>query len=223
MLDLMLDADLDALDERADSALSSHLRECARCRAVARQLRRDTASLARAAASTSVVSLEPRVVGRRPAVTTRRRALAGLAAALVMFVARERRNTTIAVAPVVVQSAGKLTSHSLTPAGVTAPAPTRSEPRTRRTPASPPRRGSLLASRSAGSARVLASAAIATNPAAVAVAPVTPFEPVAPVRLVAAPMDSSLGSRVAVEPPAGVRAHIMRTANPGVTVVWLYH
>jgi hypothetical protein len=222
MLDLMLGADLDALDERGDSALSGHLRECARCRAVARQLHRDTASLTQAVASTSVVSAR-RVGGRQPAVTARRLAVAGLAAALVAFVARERRNTPIAVAPVVVQSAGNLTSPGLTPASVPAPARTRSERRTRRAPASPPRRGSLLASRSAGTARVLASTAIATNPAAVSVAPVTPLEPVAPVRLLAAPIDSSLGSRVAVDPPAGVRANVMRTSNPGVTVVWLYH
>jgi hypothetical protein len=34
--------------------------------------------------------------------------------------------------------------------------------------------------------------------------------------------DGALGGTIAVEPPTGVRANIIRTPNPSVTVVWLY-
>jgi hypothetical protein len=44
---------------------------------------------------------------------------------------------------------------------------------------------------------------------------------VAPVRL-DTPTETSLGMFVAVDPPVGTRANIIRTSNPAVTVVWLY-
>jgi hypothetical protein len=44
---------------------------------------------------------------------------------------------------------------------------------------------------------------------------------VAPVRLDTV-AETSLGMSVAVDPPAGTRANIIRTSNPAVTVVWLY-
>ena len=44
---------------------------------------------------------------------------------------------------------------------------------------------------------------------------------VTPVRLDGTPKPP-LGDRVAVEPPAGTRASIIRTDHPGVTVIWLH-
>jgi hypothetical protein len=65
----------------------------------------------------------------------------------------------------------------------------------------------------------------AVEVAAVTVAPTVvaahdPPVPVVPVKLDVAPRES-LGSGVAVDPPAGKRADIIRTERPGVTVVWL--
>jgi len=45
---------------------------------------------------------------------------------------------------------------------------------------------------------------------------------VAPVRIDVPAADEPLGARVAVDPPAGVRANVIRTSNPSVTVVWLH-
>jgi hypothetical protein len=45
---------------------------------------------------------------------------------------------------------------------------------------------------------------------------------VVPVRLDLAAQAPALGADVHAEPPAGVRANVMRTSNPAVTVVWLY-
>jgi hypothetical protein len=223
MLDLMLEADLEALDGRGESELASHLRECLRCRAIAHQLQRDTASLAQAVASTNVVALEPPRPRRRSVITTARLSVAGLAAALVVFVAREPHSNPVALAPVMVKSVATVAVQP----SLTAPSvPVRTQPSSvvLRTVTKPMAkgRGSLLASRGAGGAPVRALGAVATAPAAVSVEPMTPLDPVAPVRLVAAPTDSSLGARVAVDPPAGVRASVMRTSTPGVTVVWLY-
>ena len=64
-------------------------------------------------------------------------------------------------------------------------------------------------------------AVAAVTPAPVLVAALEPPVAVAPVRLDVPPRDP-LGIGVAVHPPTGTRADILRTADPSVTVVWLY-
>jgi hypothetical protein len=68
---------------------------------------------------------------------------------------------------------------------------------------------------------------LASTPEPVRVEPVLaqrvgPAPSVEPVRLDAIPSGPPLGNRVRVDPLAGTRARVMRTANPDVTVIWLY-
>jgi hypothetical protein len=116
MLDQLLEADLDVLEGTGDSDVAHHVRDCARCQAIARQIVGDTRSLAVAVADTrTVTTILP--ITAAPSV------------------ARRRSHSRLAIV-----------------AGVAA----------------------------------------------------------------------ALGGTIAVEPPTGVRANIIRTPNPSVTVVWLY-
>lgn len=70
-LELLLEADLDELAGNGGSALAAHVRECAKCRAVAAQIATDTRALARAFDANRVVAPETSARRRfavRPAV-----------------------------------------------------------------------------------------------------------------------------------------------------------
>jgi hypothetical protein len=212
MLDQLLEADLPELSGIGDSAVAAHVRECPRCRAVAEQLVRDTTALASATAPT-------RRVGRRKLGV----AAVGLAAAILFVVvvrARPSATSTGARSPndsvVVAASSGRSSTVAATGASASELAPT-SGMNPRRLRHEPPRR-------SAGSrqaAIVLAATAEPVRVDAVRAEPMTPAASVAPVRLDAVPTNAPLGLGVRVDPPAGMHARVLRTANPGVTVVWL--
>jgi hypothetical protein len=226
MLDQILEADLDVLDAAGDSDLARHVRDCARCRAVARQIIGDTRSLgaavAQVRATIKVVPISSTLVRERIqrrkhsriALTT------GLAAALGVVVVREwpRREVPVDPPPQVASRAGQESATrrlALPAATVIAARPTPSHHVRLGERPRPDTRGAQRQGVDAGP-QVLATVAERTI--------VTAFPvpgAVAPVRL-DTPSDVALGSTVAVDPPAGTRANILRTSNPTITVVWLY-
>jgi hypothetical protein len=223
MLDQMLDADLHVLDGNGDSELARHLRHCVRCRSVASQLTHDTRWLAQAVASTRT-TINSGALRQRRTPRYRRRVVvaAGIAAVLSLIVLREQDRKSVpddssrrvAVSPIV-------TRQPIQPVERPAPAAaTRSVNRTAVRPSRP-----APATHSASADDVRRASAIAAVPAPMAqrtvVKPVGLPVAVAPVRL-DTPTETSLGTSVAVDPPAGTRANIIRTSNPTITVVWLY-
>ena len=225
MLERMLEADLGELTGRGDAVLATHVRECARCRAVADRLARDTEALGRSIrpASRSVPRApDLAVAGSRsgavravPAVALIAVAasLASIAIRPVWHFADDRRVTEIVRLPETVPTASDVSvSHSsgavtARPGPSAARAGDRDLPRRR---ASRPTRYQQV--------RAIEVAAVTVAPTVIAAAE-RPM-PVAPVKLDAAPRQS-LGSVVAVDPPTGKHADIIRTNRPGVTVVWL--
>jgi len=172
----------------------------------------------------------------------RRLSVGGMAAALTLLAVRQwqrldqmtgdapRRGRSIVV---------PLASSGIAPGTSTVPGPraavtesiARSTPddRARNTPRPRTRRDveratlpSLIRTRPADAARVMASIAQPTTADRVTVEPVGRPLAIAPVRFDLPPADPPLGTRVAVDPPAGVRANVMRTSNPSFTVVWLH-
>lgn len=227
MLDQILDADLDVLDGTGDADLARHVRECARCRVIARTIIGDTRSLAVAVAHVRATTTVAPITAARSPIHPRRRgrvraALAtGLAAALCAVVVREwtRRDASPQQASrvaVVERPSTNVASVAMPPA--TAIASRRADaPRVRPRPRQ----------RAEAGVREAQPLARAMPHAPATVAERTIVEPVglptavAPVRI--DPMSHiALGSGVAVDPPTGTRATIIRTPNPTVTVVWLY-
>ena len=227
MLDQILEADLDVLNGTGDSDVARHLRECERCHAVASQIIGDTRSLALAVFDTrACIKMAPPPAAAPALVRSRRhfgRAAigVGLAAALCLVVVREwqRRdavpNNPSRVASVEPRRSDPL-DRSLSPATVVASPPPslrRVRPVSRRPAAAGIREAQPLLGRT--TPRVLATVAERTI-----VEPVGLPTAVAPVRLDTTTV--ALGGGVAVDPPTGTRANIIRTPNPTVTVVWLY-
>jgi hypothetical protein len=226
MLDRMLEADLGELAGESTSPVAAHLRECARCRAVARRIVRDTGALGAGLARRAPGASASRVRLLRRSVVT------GLAAAALLVV------VVRAWSPIGTSrnsSSARLASYekaATAPSGVATDVahpdvPTSlGQPRSARMGSAadmPPgdRRRARTRHRVTRLPRVLASSAEPVKAAPVAVAAVTPPVSIAPVRIDAS-APKPLGSRVAAHPPAGVRAEILRTANPSVTVVWLH-
>ena len=231
MIDRMLEVDLDELTGGGSSPLGTHLRECARCRAMAAQIVHQTRELGRLPGR-STMRIAPRTatIGRVP-----RYAAVGIAAATLVLLGRDvgrlgppsrdsdATHTNVAVASAVTPGdmsiappatprasvAGRARSDRLpAPSSQTSVSATREHPIVdlgRSIPISP-----------ASASEVMA---VTTEPVVVAAVP--RVDPVSPARLDPPPIPS-LGSRVAVDPPAGTRANIIRTTNPAVTVVWLY-
>ena len=232
MIDRMLEADLSELTGDGSSPLGAHLRECARCRAIAAQIVRQTAELGRLPGH-STMHIAPRTgtIGRVP-----RYAAVGIAAATLVLVGRsigrfgppmrdsDPKHTNVAVGSAVTPADAPIADPATPPrASVTGsatsgrPRPTSSQPgvsATREQPIVDPGRG-IASSAATASQRM----AVTTEPVVVPAVP--RVDPVSPVRLDPPPIPS-LGSGVTVDPPAGTRANIIRTANPAVTVVWLY-
>lgn len=223
MVDRMLEADLDELNGRGDAVLAMHVRECARCRAVANRLVQDTDALG--GAIRSVHRAPARGVARgRSAVSHRVPAtmLIAVAASLAIIAIRPLRHrvdgpavATVALSPVLVRvppepavspSLGTATLIGRPPSGRVG----NRHPSRRREPRPVGYREPMRA-----------VASIAVRVERTVVAPAARPIPVAPVKLEVAPR-TSLGSGVAVDPPAGKRADIIRTERPGVTVIWLY-
>jgi hypothetical protein len=206
-LELMLDADPGELAARDDSPLAGHLRECARCGAVARQLLADTGALAVAVAGGRIAPARARAAGR---IRARAPMLAGLAAAAIGIVVWQGSRSTPAPmdAPTVV-------------ARVTAPSPAAPSP------AAP----SPAVPAASVPVRPRIASGVATRPSSVR-APSAPraFEParefvataVAPARFMPPPAQVARTAAIAVEPAAGTRAAVIRTSDPTVTVLWFY-
>jgi hypothetical protein len=194
-LELMLDAAPDELAGRGESALAIHLRECARCRAVADRILADTRALARA-----IESRAPRSVPR--ASRTRRTLIGG--GALV---------TTLAAAALVFAVMKRSTSTGT--ASVARPAPI-VVPRAAVAESTPP----VAVARPAAAVDSALLGSIQPQQYAAAL-------PVTPTQLTASPVhppvhDPQDQSDITVTPSAGLRAAVMRTSNPNITVVWLY-
>jgi hypothetical protein len=208
MLALMLEADLDVLDGLGDSELASHLRACPRCQAVASRLTVDTRLLA--------------LTVRHPISSARRRSAApwvvvsGVIAASVAMIAVRAWQRPVASTTATVVAAANTQTGSL--AGHIERVPTPSP--VRRAVRKPTR---VSAPTPLGSPRVLASVAVATSASRISAEAYAPAAAVSAVRLDGAPDDQPLGAGVAADPPAGIRANIIRTSSPAVTVVWLYH
>ena len=226
MLDQILEADLDVLDGAGDSDLARHVRDCAHCHAVARQIIGDTRSLgdavAQARATIKVLPIGPAPVRERIERRNHRRIslAAGLAAALGVAVAREwpRREVPADRPPHVASREIKGSGERqlrLSPATVIAARPTLSH-HVRRDERPTPRVRRAEAQGGRTAPQVLATVAERTI-----VTPLPMPGAVAPVRL-DTPSDVALGGTVAADPPAGTRASILGTSNPTITVVWLY-
>ena len=201
-LTLLLAAERDELEGRDSSAVAAHIRDCAKCRAVATQLLSDTTVLAELTplpaglVRRQLVPMRsaPRNIARPVAWTG---ALA--AAAVVIFLSVPRIPAR--------QSAPALASALITSQPVVQPAAA-ADPRT--ATGAPRRR---------------------TGNKSIAAVQATRFEGVTaatPVRFVASQAVDELAARsadsngVAVSPPAGRRATVLATRNPAITVVWLY-
>jgi hypothetical protein len=220
ILDRMLEAELDELDGRGDSALAGHIRECARCRAVAKQLRLNTARLGdviqQARPSRPSVRAARRAGGRRAG----RVGVLGVAAALTLMAVRAWHKTGTPSAA----------SVERTPTTIYAAVDTADTASASRHTAGERQDGSRVASASRPTTpgrRVSGSSVTTTTtPPPVRVVPVslrplTPVAAVEAVRLDVTPAAPPLGSEVQADPPPGRRATIMRTPSPSVTVVWL--
>ncbi|HVT38884.1 MAG TPA: hypothetical protein VHE78_07560 [Gemmatimonadaceae bacterium] len=208
-LETLLDAEMDELNGKGRTPLAAHLRECAKCRAVARQIALDTHALGRVLGGNLVA---PHPVGRRQRFVLRPGGVVGaLAVGLVLVTLGVRRdNGRPRLATNLPVAAGDQTLSGVpAPLPVTRPlAPGLVVPPTTRIvrPAAP------VASRTPGTpvaARRFAEPVPATAVQFVASKPV------------AAP---AIGdpSELTVTAPQGTRIAILKTGNAAITVVWLY-
>jgi len=213
MLDRMLEAELDELDGRGDSAVAVHVRECGRCRAVAKQLLLDTTRLGNVVQQARPSRPPTRRAGSRRAV---RVIVWGMAAALTLMAVRVwLRSGTPPAAPVgrvpnAAYATVDATSALRQPAG---------ERRDSTRVASTSRRPAATERRGRGSP-VITTTPPTVRVVAVSLQPLTPVAAVEAVRLDVVPAPP-LGTEVKADPPPGRRATIMRTPSPSITVVWL--
>ena len=213
MLSAVLDGDLDELAGMGESALAGHVRQCGRCRAVARQVLDDT-RLLRPVLASEAVERAP-IGGARNVTRQALRVAAGLVLGLLAYFTFRGRaqpphvRTTIA-------PAASIPRHG-TPASIT------TAPNVPSAIENPP------TMREATSGRVLVAGAQARTPSLSS----RPYDPALPVRPtmyavrreggiddgMSAPHATEI---VSVHPTPGWRAAVMRTVDPSVTVVWLY-
>jgi hypothetical protein len=216
MLNELLDAELDTLEGRGDGPVARHVRECARCRAVARHLVSETRALG---AEVAVVPAR-----RRPVLNVPLLPVVGLAAAAAaaLLVVRPGFRRDAAPPPVAGPVASAPSIPASRPGGAIADAarpavgrPGRREAR-HGIPAAPVGRAyrrvpEVIAARwEATPVRVSATAARGTPAAPGSAAGFT---------------DTDRAHRppgLVVEPAPGTHALVMQTADPKVTVVWLY-
>ena len=233
MRERLLEAELDELAGQGNSPVAAHVRECARCRAVAEQLLGDTRQLAEAtsAASLRSTTTNARARGR---MSSRRYLVVGTLAAAALALVIVRRGTQVGIEPVTrpasppasvaAATSGNRANRATHPAAHIATAPSVVPPRrvaTSRTQLPP---GHVPAPALGAQASQTAPSSLAHPllprqfPAAKAVAP-TPLAPRSASReLVVA----DARPPVSVAPAHGKRAAVMRTRDPNVTVVWFY-
>lgn len=221
MRERLLEAELDELAGIGSSPVAVHVRECAWCRAVAERLIADSRLLGAEIARLSVhASPRADVASRRRARRRGYLAIGTLAAAALAFViaTRSGHREVGPVAPVIADAASTV-------------APSRAAR------ASAPGAPAAVSARGANADETapltttmpVARSRIARPPLehAVQPRPLPEAQPVSPTPLVPRPAPQPLvvadaRSLVAVAPPPGKRAAIMRTPDPAITVVWLY-
>lgn len=209
MLDLMLEADPAELAGRGHSALAGHLRECGRCRAVARQIVADTRLLESALAVD--VQRRPRAIERatRAPSSVRRLGIAAVAAATAAIAVLRGVDTVDQRSPSrVVHSAAAQAAEPTPPQTGGAAQDVMASRRTART-----RTPVTRAAREAAAipvAPVAFPVAVAIEPARFALSNAEDERPVRAEAIASA--DAAPGKRVAV----------LRTSDPTVTVYWLY-
>lgn len=187
MLERLIEADPATLAGRGSSDVATHVRECARCRAVADQLLAETRLLASAVERGAVVRrIRPIVLA--PALA---------AAAALAFVMLPDRPTS---PPATIPSRSPVVS--ITPVVVT---PVVVSPSL--TPVVRPSVRPAVASTRAPQPRIAQAYPLAT--------------PISATPLAPTPSEISF-EQVAVTPPPGKRAAVMRTSDPAITVVWVY-
>ena len=216
VLDQILEADLDVLDGTGDSDVARHVRACARCQAIARQIVGDTRSLAvRVDDARTTIRL----------VTRRNRAFvvaAGLAAVLSVVVVREwQRRESVPRNASRVATVDRQTVDVAKLSEPTAPAVAARLPEPRLVRPSTHQRSATQAPDAPTQPVRATPLVLATVAERTIVKPVDSPVAVAPVRIDTT-SSIALGGGVTVDPPAGTRANIIRTPNPTVTVVWLY-
>lgn len=205
MLERLIEADPDALAGHGTSAVATHVRECARCRAVAEQLLVETRMLA------SVIDRGAVVRRIRPAPVI----LAIAAAAAVAFVMLPHQSGSPAIA-----------APSQAPVAAAAPtavAPVVVSPALREATPVTGERARRASRSTTGPATSRTAPAVASSQARQARV-ATPYPTATPVTI--APMQVTQSEltheQVAVTPPPGKRVAVMRTGDPTITVVWVY-
>jgi hypothetical protein len=220
MLQQLLEADLGTLDGRGDSPLARHLRQCKRCRAVARVLSSESRALA--------LALPAREPSRRPVhhrvtrlLLTPQAGVIAVAAAILLYAS----HLGVDVGPVPVRNV----SATIAPppaARIDAP-PMPSGAANRHPRRVADSRSAAVGAPDASLGSLIAPAAPIT-PTAFVTSPVTATAVVGSQAGRESDRSSSILTAgdaafpVVVEPPAGVRAAVLRTSNPNITVVWLY-
>lgn len=212
-LELLLDAEPRELALAVESPLVEHLRTCSKCRGVAAHLRAGTEAMA----ATAGLGEPLAVVGRR----ARRRQVwigAAAAAALVLLaLPRPARDGGPAKRPAVTGNAAAPSQDA-----VPAPVATMSEP----TPARRPGLTRRTVPAPASQLRRFPAVPFHAVPvAALRATPPTADAPATALTLAGndgAPRNAAGSRAISVVPPAGVRATVMMTSNPAVTVVWLH-
>jgi hypothetical protein len=213
-LELLIDADLDELAGQGGSPLAVHVRDCARCRAVAAQLALDTQALGRAL-EPDAVRVQP-LGARRQVAGARRMVPRGVVAAgamaaglgLVVLAVRpggDLRRTT---------ASGRATAPPPAVLIASAPSPG-SRQSTVDVVAGPKARFAKSAPTARRSLGTLATARRFADPV-----------PATPVKLVAS---QSVAARATGDPggvtvtaPQGTRVAVLKTGSATITVVWLY-
>ena len=218
-LERLLVADLRADGSVEDSALRGHLGHCAQCGAVAAQLRSDTRVLAAAVAASRQVR-SPVAVPRRHWFAWPTLAMATIAVFVVARLRPTGESGVMEATPATVAL-----SNAPAPSVQTAARPrpgSQSQPKVARR-ATP--RGQTLET-----PRVVASALGNDLRSAITPFTATPFVPERTIVAAAAietpqPINHADAARVpvfSVDPKVGARAMVARTADPKITVVWLY-
>ena len=200
-LELILDAEPVELSLDGDTPLVAHLNSCDRCRRVAHRLAEQTVAIARVVAAAPAILARP--ARSEPAPRRRSATYGGLAAAaaiaLLLF------GAPISEPEPAVVGQGRIAGGT----GLLVP-PTVSGQR------APPAPSVWLARAPRREPRVEPIHVIAVEPERFP----TPSAEAA-VRRISDLRNAEPSQGISVVPPAGVRATVLSTANPAVTVVWL--
>jgi hypothetical protein len=197
MLTLLLEAEPEELEGKGSSVVAVHLRECARCRAVAAKLHAETALIAVHVGNSEAHARTTRRAASGPLIWTGALAAAGIVALVLTPHADVHVRGDAHAAPPAAQTAVV----EPRPAGRPSPAPIVRPPSAR-----------------------LNRAGTAIPVTAVRFAEVASATPVrfAASQSSEAPMPPGESSGVSVVPPAGKSAAVLATRNSKITVVWLY-